>query len=106
MKSLIFYALIASQLAYFHTHYNLHPSDGGIVAFGHYIRDHTRPDDVILVYGMEWSPILVYYTERKAVMFPASLMTEHDIADATKWAETLQIGAVVRCDPRCEVKFR
>jgi hypothetical protein len=107
VKALLFYALIASQLWYFHAHYDLHPSDGGLVAFAHAIKDHTKPDDVILIYGLEWNPELPYYAERKAVMFPTSLMTSEQIARASKWANSLNVGAVIRCaDKGCEVEYR
>ncbi|MDB6170200.1 MAG: hypothetical protein JWM88_3064 [Verrucomicrobia bacterium] len=31
----------------------------------------TAPDDVILIYGFEWNPVLPYYAERRAVMVPS-----------------------------------
>lgn len=107
MKSLLFYLIIVSQLCYFYGHYNLRPSDGGLVAFARAIRDRTKPDDVVLVYGMEWDPSLAYYAERKAVMFPASLMTLEQIKSAAKWADSLNVGAIVKCaNNGCEVQFR
>lgn len=100
--------IVASQIADFHNRYDLRPSDGGLVAFAHAIRDRTKPDDVILIYGWEWDPSLAYYAERKAVMFPASLMTPEEISRESQWANSLNVGAVIRCAPQkgCEVQYR
>lgn len=101
MRSLLFYALIASQLWFFHSHYDLRPSDGGLVAYARFIRDRTKPDDMIAIMGMEWDPSMAYYAERKAVMFPSTLMDEDAAVDqmSVAWSRPApnRIGAIVRC---------
>jgi len=34
------------------------------------VKTNTAPDSVILIYGQEWSPVIPYYSERRAVMEP------------------------------------
>lgn len=107
MKSVLFYTLVAAQLYYFHAHYDLRQDSPALRQMADTIREHTRPDDVILIYGMEWDSSLAYYAQRKAVMFPASLMTPQQIAAASGWAERIKIGAIVRCDGKgCEIELR
>lgn len=42
--------------------------DHGMVVMAKFIQAHTKPDDVLVVYGMEWTPELCYYAQRRCVM--------------------------------------
>lgn len=37
-------------------------------ALARLVRTHTGPDDVLVIYGEDWSPVLPYYLERRALM--------------------------------------
>jgi len=56
----------------------------------------TRPDDVILGFGLNWSPILPYYSERRGLMVP-DRYAQDDAAVARALANlgSARVGAVV-----------
>jgi hypothetical protein len=62
----------------------------------------TRPDDVLLGFGLEWSSELPYYSQRRAVMWPSFIGEEN--FDNPDLRETLgklggnHIGALVVCN--------
>lgn len=64
------------------------------------IREHTKPDDVLLVYGDDWSSQIPYYAERRTIM---DNKTRH--LDSPDMRETLalldrsglQVGAAALC---------
>jgi hypothetical protein len=41
-----------------------------ILAICRQIQDHTRPDDVLVIIGHDWTPDLAYYSRRRALMLP------------------------------------
>lgn len=47
----------------------LHPADKEI-KIAYYIRDHTPVGSAIVIRGLDWSPIVPYYSERRALMIP------------------------------------
>jgi hypothetical protein len=42
------------------------------------IKSFTTEEDVILIYGFEWSPVIPYYSRRKAIMDPWYLSMSDD----------------------------
>lgn len=38
----------------------------------------TAPDDVILIYGLDWNPIVPYYAERKVIMVTTQYALDHE----------------------------
>lgn len=76
-------------------------ADTGVRAATNTVTAHTRPDDVLLIYGMEWNPELPYYAQRRAIMEPASLVA---VGDAVRRGNValhpkagVHIGAIIRC---------
>jgi hypothetical protein len=60
----------------------------------------TRPDDVIVAFGMNWNPEVPYYARRRALMWPgwADPSPEgSDVANAVAKLTGYRIGAVVSC---------
>lgn len=111
-RGLMVAAIVVSQLVFF-WHYDLQPEQP-IQGGAQYIRDHTKPDDWLLIYGQEWNPILPYYAERKAIM-ETTLATRQEMIDRANriWAKEPRIGAVIRCpssrddgDPGYEAIFK
>jgi len=65
-------------------------------AFSSTLRTFTPPGSVVVVVGEDWSSILPYYAERKALMFPAG--AERDLAKVDAALAQLQgeaVGALV-----------
>ena len=52
----------------------------GLYDLGEHVRAITRPDDVVLVWGMDWSPELSWAAKRRALM---------DYADRDPMSETM-----------------
>ena len=56
----------------------------------------TRPDDVILGFGLDWASILPYYSERRALMVPNRYLRDDEtIGRAIANLNPLHVGAVV-----------
>ena len=67
------------------------------------IANRTRPEDVIVVFGMSWDPQLPYYARRRALMWPAWADAGPGGSDVTRALASLaghRIGAVVSCSRR------
>ncbi|MFI5335151.1 MAG: ArnT family glycosyltransferase [Opitutales bacterium] len=45
------------------------------------IRAAVPPDDVVLIYGADWNPLLPYYAQRRAVMVPGERENETDVLE-------------------------
>ena len=64
------------------------------------IASRTRPDDVIVVFGMSWDPQLPYYAKRRALMWPGWADASPGAPDVSRAVASLaghSIGAVVSC---------
>jgi tetratricopeptide (TPR) repeat protein len=62
------------------------------------IRLTTKPDDVIVIYGYEWSPEIAYYAQRRALMLPHWVDAKE--ADAAfRELDKLSVGAMVIIRP-------
>ena len=60
----------------------------------------TEPNDVIVVFGMNWNPELPYYARRRALMWPAwgdRSPASKDVARSIANLAGYRIGAVVSC---------
>ena len=60
----------------------------------------TRPEDVIVAFGMDWNPEMPYYAGRRALMWPGWSDASPDSADVARAHAGLnghQVGAVVNC---------
>jgi hypothetical protein len=56
---------------YFNTYYDKqktgHQNDP-VIKLTEQVRVHTQPNDIMLVYGQDWNPVIPYYSQRKAIM--------------------------------------
>jgi hypothetical protein len=100
--------LVLLQLLYFYNHYDLKPDPSAVLNFAAAIDLQTKPDETIVVYGMEWNPEIPYYAHRRAVMET----TLASLDDVVKRGLALPHGAfIVRCpckwdgDPSYEAIF-
>jgi len=65
---------------------------------GGLIKRSTAPEDVLLIFGLDWSPDLAYYSERRALMWPkwmAQDMDDPEFQEALKRLGDRQIGALI-----------
>lgn len=62
--------LIALFFNYWSGYYEVQKNgqENGEIAVSELIKKHTKPEDVILIYGLDWSSSIPYYAERKALM--------------------------------------
>ena len=73
-KQLVFAALsvmlAAGNLAEYRREYrpSVFPPPHPFLAVAQFVKAHTSPPDVILIYGNSWNPIIPYYGERRAIM--------------------------------------
>lgn len=87
-------ALLANYVQVYHRLQNI-PSPGGTGLAGA-LRAFTAPDSVLIVVGDDWSPIIPYYSDRKALMVRSGL--ERDSAYLERAFNDLageKIGALV-----------
>ena len=64
------------------------------------IKSNTSPDSVVVIYGQEWSPIIPYYSERRALMQPEWVPLPAVIAGLHKVLTPVgghPVEAIVRC---------
>ena len=64
------------------------------------IATRTAPNDVIIVFGMNWNPELPYYAKRRALMWPDwgdRSPNGRDVAGSIRNLAGYAIGAVVSC---------
>ena len=45
-------------------------ADNPVLEVGKFVREHTSPNDPLLVFGDEWNSQLPYYSQRKAFVVP------------------------------------
>jgi hypothetical protein len=56
----------------------------------------TRPDDVVLIYGLDWNPVVPYYAGRRAIMVSGSYVNDPSALDAVvRRLPRGSIGAIV-----------
>ncbi len=73
------------------------PAPPGIAAF---IRDAVPPEDVILIYGLDWAGTIPYYAGRRAVMIRNGYEDDVTSLDQVLSAlPPLRIGAMLVCNP-------
>jgi hypothetical protein len=78
----------------------LNPSGAGLIAIAEKIKDRTGPDTTIMIYGDEWSPVIPYYAERRALMEPnfvPHVETVGRLQNALASLGESEVGAIVRC---------
>jgi hypothetical protein len=72
----------------------------GTLELAAYARSHTDPDDVLLVFGADWSSEIPYYATRRAMLVPDWMGTESlkkMRVDPHSFTGTLKLGMVIAC---------
>lgn len=80
-------------------------NDEKIYATGEAIRKNTAPDEVMVGFGLDWSPEVPYYAERRALLVAEWMMTqekdktqaESTVDAAVRRLQPYRVGAVAFC---------
>jgi len=95
---------IASQLVWFGTLYLgdiREPFDRPLIAIAKAINTKTDPDSVVVIYGQNWSSVIPYYAQRRALMEPSDSVPYQDTLERARRMLApvggLPVEAVVRC---------
>ena len=59
------------------------------------VRYFTKENDVILIYGFDWSPEIPYYSQRRAMMWPDWPMDDPRLKSAITLLENEKVAAVI-----------
>jgi hypothetical protein len=79
---------------------DLSPQNNTTLAVSEVLRTQTALDDVILVYGIDWSSEISYYSERKAITVPREWKDSSDVLrNIEKFTDGKSLGAIVVCSP-------
>lgn len=62
-----------------------------------FVDTNTKPDDILVYFGADWSSEMPYYTNRRASMFPDSLTTKENFIPAVFNLRPYRIGGVLFC---------
>jgi hypothetical protein len=96
--------VIIAQVWQFHGFYRermraeFTPHNSPTLAVSEALRMRTRPDDVVLVYGYDWSSEIAYYSQRKAIMVPSWWKSPPEILrQADRFTGGNPLGAIVVC---------
>lgn len=89
-------------------------SDSTELRLAKVVKDTTRPEQLILTYGLDWSPVVPYYAERRARMEPfwTTPSQYRTRLPAPDLRASSHIGAVVHCpsdidhDPVAAARFQ
>jgi hypothetical protein len=61
------------------------------------IERRTRPEDVLAIFGADWSSEIPYYAKRRSVMFPGGFTTPDRYRRSLKNLQAYRVGALVFC---------
>ena len=105
-------ALLVSQYSWFAYRFwpmlTPDPAADQELAVARYLRENTPRDSVIAIYGLDWSSLVPYYSERKAIMEPTRMVQAPREVYLGRLHQLLQpldgmpMSAVVRCDSRLD----
>lgn len=76
-----------------HPYYDTNP----VLAVSKFIREHTSPDDPILIYGEDWSSEIPYYGQRRAFVVPKWFPQYLEPLDAPEKYLDRGTGAILVC---------
>jgi hypothetical protein len=64
------------------------------------IHEKTSPEEVILLLGFDWSPLVPYYAERRALMIPDwTTLTEDQVKQALRNLKGEKVGMLLEMEP-------
>jgi hypothetical protein len=93
---------VASQLLWFHLYFwrDLNRRDDYQLAIARSIQSNTSKDSVVAIYGPDWSSVIPYYSQRRAIM-ESTIAPMSDVLSRTREVLSPEGGhpieAVVRC---------
>ena len=58
----------------------------------------TKPEDVILIYGLDWSPVLPYQAHRRAIMDRYGVSVSAQLQSSFRLLSPQHVGVIVVCD--------
>ncbi len=73
--------------------------DPRLLQVAHAARDATQPGDVLMIFGADWSSVIPYYSERRALMdrFIGRLPANPQAVEAVRRLAPARVGAGVYC---------
>jgi len=77
-----------------------HPFDRPLLQIAQAINTNTDPDSVVVIYGQNWSPVIPYYAQRRALMEPDFVRPGETLARARRMLSPQgghPVEAIVRC---------
>jgi hypothetical protein len=95
-------------VTYARTYYRLIPdNESRVPQLSRALKAATRPDDVLVIFGQDWNPVLPYTAERRALMIPPG-MEKNPVAwaDAFTRLGPARVGALVVTGPMREHRDR
>lgn len=103
----LFGAVLVSQYAWFGFRFAPmlapDPAKDIELSIARYVKDHTAERSSIAIYGLDWSSLVAYYSERRAIMEPSRMVQAKQEQYLARMAVLLEpvgglpMSAVVRC---------
>jgi hypothetical protein len=82
---------------------DIYTKSNWIIRMATAVNETTRPEDVIVGFGMDWNPEVPYYAKRRALMWPRWADARPDSRDVARTLANLDgytVGAVFNCGKR------
>jgi hypothetical protein len=99
--AIVLVVIAAGFLTYSQTYYTLIPGNAARTSeLARALKLVTKTDDVIIIYGQDWNPLVPYFSGRRALMFPGSTQ-DNTAAQETAFANLKgeRVGALVMAGP-------
>lgn len=68
-----------------------------VIPVSNFIKKNTKEEDVIIVYGFEYSSVIAFHSERKALTLPYGKWDIDAINNTRKYLHDLRLGAIINC---------
>ena len=105
LSSVVLANIVVFALRYWPKVNHLDKRDATALTIADYIRARTRPDEVVLIVGMDWNSSVPYYSNRFALMIPNSIRSpqwplarSQVIKAPEKFIGTRKLGSLVYCN--------
>jgi hypothetical protein len=85
-------------MEYFHGYYRVQRANApGRPAAAAIVDRETKPSDILLIYGLDWSPELPYQAHRRAIMLP-EFQRDASLREAVREESVNHISSLLICD--------
>lgn len=90
---------LASFVIGYHRDFYLHQETNfpGMAKIADLIDSATKPEDVLLIYGLDWAPELPYQAHRRAIMDRYAVTIDPQLQASLQLLSPQQVGAIVIC---------